>query len=421
MRLRRSLVALVLAATAGTAVATMPATAVAAVAAAPLASEVSGAGLDVTDSEQVAPGVRLESFTSSSASAAAIQGELLTVDLRNPHVSVDLLHPPAVAQAQRVSQMADALGAVGGVNGDFFNNTEAQHPGVAFTDSSDGPEIARGRALKAAVPNGQRFGPGMPPGVTTQAVFGVGVDGVGRLGNASLEGSVRIKSVTRPLGGLNQYAIPVGGIGAYTSAWGATSRARSVCGTDTSRGAACSTDTTEVTLRHGKVVAVGSTVGAGAISTDETVLVGREAGADELRTLKVGQHVTVKYDLSTGRGVPFRFAVGGFPILENGTVVAGQDAKTAAVRTGAGFSADGRTMFLVAVQAAPGTSGGMTTPEVAQLLQRAGAANAVNLDGGGSTTLVARDPGAHAVTVRNRPTDGAGERSVANGIGVFVR
>ncbi|MEV4603999.1 phosphodiester glycosidase family protein [Amycolatopsis sp. NPDC049253] len=406
MRLRRSLVALTLTAAATTALPN---------------SAFADSALDVTGSQQVAPGVRLETFTTASASAATIQGELLTVDLRNPRVSVDLLHPPTVAQAQPVSQMANAQGAVAGVNGDFFNNTEAQHPGVAFTDSSDGPEIADRRVLKAAVPNGQRFGPGMPPGVTTEAVLGVGVDRVARLGTAHLEGSVRIKSATYSLGGLNQYAIPVGGIGAYTSAWGATSRARSVCGTDTSRGAACSTDTTEVTLDHDRVVAIGGTVGAGAITRDETVLVGREAGADALRTLVVGQHVTVHYTLSTGHGIPFRFAIGGFPILRDGAVVPGQDAKTAAVRTGAGFSADGHTLYLVAVQAKPGTSGGMTTPEVAQLLQQAGAANAVNLDGGGSTSLLARDPGAPTVTVRNHPTDAAGERSVANGIGIFVR
>lgn len=45
----------------------------------------------------------------------------------------------------------------------------------------------------------------------------------------------------------------------------------------------------------------------------------------------------------------------------------------------------------------------------------------MNLDGGGSTTLVARDPGASSVTVRNTPTDGTGERLVANGIGIFSK
>lgn len=408
MRLRSTVAALALA------------TAAAAPVALPSAAD-ADTGLGVTSTETLAPGVELDSFTTTSASSTSLQGELLTVDLRSPHVSVGLLHPPSVAQAEPVSQMADAQGAVAGVNGDFFNNTEAQHPGVAFTDSSDGPEIADGRALKGAVPDKQRFGPGMPPGVTTQAVLGVGKDGVARLGTASLEGSVRIKSTTLPLGGFNQFALPEGGIGAYTSDWGATSRERAVCGSDTNRGAACSTDVAEVTLEHGKVEAVSDTVGAGPIAPDQTVLVGREAGADTLRSLAVGDHVSVQEGLSTGSGVPFRFAVGGFPILEGGAVVAGQDAKTAAVRTGAGFSADGHILYLVTVQAAPGGSGGMTTPEVATLLQQAGAAYGVNLDGGGSTTLVARDPGAAAVTVRNRPTDAAGERPVANGIGVFVK
>lgn len=49
-----------------------------------------------------------------------------------------------------------------------------------------------------------------------------------------------------------------------------------------------------------------------------------------------------------------------------------------------------------------------------------GSAEAFNLDGGGSSALVARAPGASAVTVRNHPSDGA-ERAVPNGIGVFTK
>jgi exopolysaccharide biosynthesis protein len=47
-----------------------------------------------------------------------------------------------------------------------------------------------------------------------------------------------------------------------------------------------------------------------------------------------------------------------------------------------------------------------------------GATGAVNLDGGGSSTLVSRAPGASRVAVRNHPSGGA-ERPVPNGIGVF--
>ena len=47
-----------------------------------------------------------------------------------------------------------------------------------------------------------------------------------------------------------------------------------------------------------------------------------------------------------------------------------------------------------------------------------GADDAVNLDGGGSTTLVTRAPGDPASTVRNNPS-GVAERPVANAVGVF--
>lgn len=53
-------------------------------------------------------------------------------------------------------------------------------------------------------------------------------------------------------------------------------------------------------------------------------------------------------------------------------------------------------------------------------MKELGADSAVNLDGGGSTTLVARDPGAAAATVRNHPSGGV-ERPVPNAIGVFSR
>jgi exopolysaccharide biosynthesis protein len=51
-------------------------------------------------------------------------------------------------------------------------------------------------------------------------------------------------------------------------------------------------------------------------------------------------------------------------------------------------------------------------------MRKLGSVDAFSLDGGGSTTLVARAPGASAVTVRNHPSGGA-ERPVPNGVGVF--
>jgi hypothetical protein len=90
-------------------------------------------------------------------------------------------------------------------------------------------------------------------------------------------------------------------------------------------------------------------------------------------------------------------------------------------RTAAGVSRDGRTLLLaVADGRQPGWSVGLTLPELARLMVEAGAWNAVNLDGGGSSAMWYRDPGSGAGRVLNRPSDGR-VRPVASHLGVRVR
>ncbi|WP_207924257.1 phosphodiester glycosidase family protein, partial [Actinomadura bangladeshensis] len=351
----------------------------------------------------------------TSGTGGRVLGGLVDVDLRGPKVSVGLLHPPVVAARRTVSAMADAQGAVAGVNGDFFNVSET-HPGVAATGSSSGPAVAEGRPLKGAVPDGQRFGPALPPGTSAEDVIGVGADRRGHVARLHLTGTVRAGKTSIALRGLNQYALRVGGVGAFDSRWGEVSRQRAVCGTDEARNAPCSTDTAEVTVRKGVVLGVSDTVGAGAIPADTTVLVGREKGADALRRLRPGDRVRVSYRF-TGP-VRFRFAVGGFPILRDGEPLDGLSPNGPAPRTAAGVSRDGRRFYLLVADGRSERSGGLTVAELASLLDEVGADDAVNLDGGGSSTLVARAPGAASVSVRNTPSDGT-ERAVANGIGVF--
>jgi exopolysaccharide biosynthesis protein len=52
----------------------------------------------------------------------------------------------------------------------------------------------------------------------------------------------------------------------------------------------------------------------------------------------------------------------------------------------------------------------MTLDELAALMLRLGAREALNLDGGGSSALVVRG------MVRNRPSDATGERAVGNAL-----
>ncbi|MGW0336394.1 phosphodiester glycosidase family protein [Streptomyces sp. NPDC003011] len=367
----------------------------------------------------LAPGVGYEEIDVPAA-AGVTHAHVLSVDLSDPRVRTDLLYPGAVAARSPVSGMADAAGAVAGVNGDFFNISEAQHPGVQATGASVGPAVAQGQALKAAVPDGQRFGPALPPGTGTEDVIGVGEDGRARLDSLTLDGSVGTPEGQLPLGGLNQYALPEGSVGAFTSAWGSASRVRATCGTDTDRAAPCSTDTYEVTVRQDRVVSVSGTPGGGPIAAGTTVLVGREAGARQLRKLFEGEAVTVRHRLvASATLIPFRFALGGYPVLRGGQPLPGLDDRTSAVRTAVGVADGGRRLLLLAVDGAPAYRTGLTIAEVADTLRTLGAVDAFSLDGGGSTTLAARMPGAGAVSVLNHPSGGT-ERAVPNGIGIFT-
>ena len=60
-----------------------------------------------------------------------------------------------------------------------------------------------------------------------------------------------------------------------------------------------------------------------------------------------------------------------------------------------------------------GVSEGMTYDEMGCIFEALGCDRAVNLDGGGSTQLLVRDPFTDKFQIRNKPSDGT-ERAVIN-------
>lgn len=89
-------------------------------------------------------------------------------------------------------------------------------------------------------------------------------------------------------------------------------------------------------------------------------------------------------------------------------------------RSVAGVSGDGRYLILMAIDGRQqGYSESATTRETAEIIRKLGADDALNLDGGGSTTLVIEGPDGHPVTL-NRPS-GVFQRHVANHLGIFAR
>ncbi len=114
-----------------------------------------------------------------------------------------------------------------------------------------------------------------------------------------------------------------------------------------------------------------------------------------------------------------KFAVGGGPmLLRNSQIVvkAGDEEFDAAFvnqrhpRTAIGRTADGDIWLVTVDGRMPNVSRGMTLPELGKLMQRLGCVDALNLDGGGSTTL-----GINGLLV-NRPSE---VRTIANGVLLF--
>ena len=373
----------------------------------------------IANSEALAPGVAYRTFT-VPASHGSTRIYLVTADLRNPGVRVGLLYPGAVAARQTVFQMAQSQGAIAAVTGNFFDIDESQHPGIQATGAPSGPAVVDGRALEAAVPARQQFGWQPPRGDAGEDVIGVGIDGVARAASLALSGRVSTPDTALPLGGLNQYALPIGSIGLFTSQWGTASRARAVCGTDTNRGAPCAKDTYEVTVRNGRVAALSNTPGSGPIPAGTFVLLGRETGADALRTLPLGTPVQVSYQLSSGSGTPFAFAIGAQPLLRSGRPVPGLNSTTADPRTAVCIADGGHTLGLLSTDGREGASSGLTLSQLADLLRRLGCTDAGNLDGGASSTLVTRAPLTGRVAIRNT-LDHAQQRPVPNGVAIFPR
>jgi hypothetical protein len=127
----------------------------------------------------------------------------------------------------------------------------------------------------------------------------------------------------------------------------------------------------------------------------------------------------------TGRGAP-TILIGGWPrILRDGQDVAAdaptvegtisRNAETRHPRTAIGFSRDSSTLFLLVVDGRTRKSVGMTLVELAAMMRRVGAWQAMNFDGGGSSTMVVNG------MLVNAPSDSTGEREVGNALLVVRR
>ncbi|MFE2475832.1 phosphodiester glycosidase family protein, partial [Streptomyces sp. NPDC059389] len=225
-----------------------------------------------------------------------------------------------------------------------------------------------------------------------------------------MEGGVNPEGgAVRPLAGYNTARPAAEGLSAYTADWPGTQLP--ALGT-------------AVAVRDGRVTAAAPPV-RGPVRRERpgpgTVLLAAPAGgavAAELAALRPGDAVAVSARAVPGAGPVPVAAVGGREALVVAGVPQNHDGEpndTAAPRTAVGFSRDGRRLRILAVDGRQRDSGGLTLTALGALMHRLGAYEALNLDGGGSTTLLAGQSGAGALVLENSPSDGR-LRPVPNGL-----
>lgn len=199
------------------------------------------------------------------------------------------------------------------------------------------------------------------------------------------------------------------GIGLYTSAWGRTY-------TPITDGERIITVDDNRVSQQTPASAAGT--GAYAIPPQGYLLVLRSFNS-AAQSLPIGTTVALTPDLRPPNFANFSTAIGGGPILvQNGQIVA--DAKAegfsdafaaqAAPRSAIGVTADGN-LILAAIHFSPGGRG-PTLREAAEIMRQLGAIDALNLDGGTSSSLYLGG------TIINRHGSTVGR--VHNGLGVFI-
>lgn len=190
-------------------------------------------------------------------------------------------------------------------------------------------------------------------------------------------------------------------------------------------------DGVEAIVRRSKILRIRDAEGSSAIPLDGFVISASGSAREwVLANLRAGSLVRLDSTLTPVESEMkdawkrASFIVGGGPrLIKDGRVAITFEAEKIAAkfvtdrhpRTAIGQLKDGRVLVVTVDGRQPGMSAGMSLTEVADLLLEFGATDAINLDGGGSTTMVVNGK------LVNKPSDQTGERPVSDAILMLPR
>lgn len=380
--------------------------------------------LDTLYHAKIGPGTTQTHLELINPSGSRLQVYYLTVDKTTPGVSMrSVCATDKVAGNETVRTMAtrksgDGLLYFAGTNGDFYSTSGTATNGSSVVGTPTTSCTVDGEIYKSSNSNYQ---------------FIVDTAGVARIGRLYYyTGTATIGEKVTLFKGINVGA-PNNGITIYTPRYWGSSNQEEYDG-------ACAEVTAK--LVEGDTFAAGTkfrleitsdptTTGDTTIPSDGFVIFGRgtstsgcNTGAkDFVSSLKTGDIVEfdniILYgptkDEQTERIYPYTIVSGNPKNVGEGVTLDSESERTDASslhpRTGIGISQSGDSIIMMVVDGRNGqTSIGVRTSQLADIMRWAKAYEAVNLDGGGSSTLYTS-----ALGVRNRCSDGT-ERSVGNAI-----
>lgn len=329
---------------------------------------------------------------------------ILRVNIENENVRVDTLtNKESIQKLTNVKTLTESNGAVAAINASFFNWMKQSGYGYP-----DGPVVQSGSAISSDSEY-NRYNDSMGTfsiNNLNEAMFNFWKTDMELVSSNGT--SVRVFKYNKEnTDNYNSIAI-------YDRKWSLNSPGAT---TD------CP-DLLEMVVNQNAIVEIRRGLPSVEIPENGFVVVANGASADTIaNNFKVGElapvSITTTPDWSTTK-----MAVTGSAILvKYGSIPSkfsyvSSDTNGRAPRTAVGSTRSGKELLLVTVDGRQNSSLGMTLTEMANLMISLGAYNALNLDGGGSTTMVARKPGTNTINMVNNPSDGSARR-VSTAIGVF--
>lgn len=349
--------------------------------------------------EPIAPGV-IHEWGSITTTKGNQDIQLVIADPTQPEISFEsALSNDRVGGLERTSAMAirrstEGHRVVAAINGDVWGGYTN-----LMTNAPNGIDIEDGELMTADGSN--------------RAAFGYGPDRVPRIGLVREALTVSIVGATLPIPHLNQS--PNGGLALFTPSFGPR----------------LSTDLTGVEIvisglalpltpsgSWSGIVTDVRPAGGGAPIDPGTVVLIAPAGWLDLPALIPGIQVSLAASITPGWETVTHAVSGREYLVRDGVpYITPRPTSTYQThpRTAIGLTADGRVVLATVDGRRPDESLGVTLDELAAFLVSKGVVNAINLDGGGSSTMAVRRQGDIDVSVANTPSAGH-EIAVTNSI-----